>query len=73
MGVWGVGCGVWGVGRREKQSMTWELIVLLKTDLVLFVGVLLGKVLKTIFLENYPYSSPFHTKTRRASNPITDH
>jgi len=27
---------------------------------------LLGKALKNIFLENYPYSSPFHTETRRA-------
>ena len=32
-----------------------------------FVGVLLGKALKTIFLENYPYSSSFHTETRRAN------
>ncbi|BAG03664.1 unknown protein [Microcystis aeruginosa NIES-843] len=31
-----------------------------------FVGVLLGKALKTIFLENYPYSSYSHTETRRA-------
>jgi len=28
---------------------------------------LLGKALKNIFLENYPYSSPFHTETRRAN------
>ncbi|TRU23260.1 MAG: hypothetical protein EWV81_16425 [Microcystis aeruginosa Ma_SC_T_19800800_S464] len=27
-----------------------------------FVGVLLGKALKTIFLENYPYSSYSHTE-----------
>jgi hypothetical protein len=31
-----------------------------------FVGVLLGKALKTIFPKNYPYSSSFHTETRRA-------
>jgi hypothetical protein len=31
-----------------------------------FVGVLLGKALKTMFLENYPYPSSFHTETRRA-------
>ncbi|ELS45395.1 hypothetical protein C789_4832 [Microcystis aeruginosa FACHB-905 = DIANCHI905] len=28
---------------------------------------MLGKPLKTIFLENYPYSSSFHTATRRAN------
>ncbi len=32
-----------------------------------FVGVLLGKALKTMFLENYPYPSSFHTETRRAN------
>ncbi|TRU88106.1 MAG: hypothetical protein EWV76_09675 [Microcystis novacekii Mn_MB_F_20050700_S1] len=31
-----------------------------------FLGVLLGKALKTMFLENYPYPSSFHTETRRA-------
>ncbi|WP_232023702.1 hypothetical protein [Microcystis viridis] len=34
---------------------------------LLFGRVLLGKALKNIFLENYPYSSPFHTETRRAN------
>jgi hypothetical protein len=34
---------------------------------------LLGKALKTIFLENYPYSSYSHTETRRASISICDH
>ncbi|TRU95248.1 MAG: hypothetical protein EWV75_01115 [Microcystis wesenbergii Mw_QC_S_20081001_S30D] len=33
---------------------------------LLFLVVLLGKALKNIFLENYPYSSSFHTETRRA-------
>ncbi|NCR90396.1 MAG: CHAT domain-containing protein [Microcystis aeruginosa G13-10] len=33
-----------------------------------FLVVLLGKALKTIFPENYPYSSCFHTETRRAAN-----
>ncbi|CCI15556.1 hypothetical protein MICAF_140002 [Microcystis aeruginosa PCC 9807] len=28
---------------------------------------MLGKALKTILPENYPYSSPFHTETRRAN------
>ncbi|TRU31004.1 MAG: hypothetical protein EWV80_01035 [Microcystis aeruginosa Ma_QC_B_20070730_S2] len=35
-----------------------------------FVGVLLGKALKTIFLENYPYSSSFHTETRRTKGDL---
>ncbi len=35
---------------------------------LLFVGVLLGKALRIMFLDNYPYSSSFHTETRRAKN-----
>ncbi|MCA2815145.1 MAG: hypothetical protein IM477_22615 [Microcystis sp. M090S1] len=34
---------------------------------LLFGRVLLGRALKNIFLENSPYSSPFHTETRRAN------
>ncbi|TRT59058.1 MAG: hypothetical protein EWV85_05345 [Microcystis aeruginosa Ma_QC_C_20070703_M131] len=30
-----------------------------------FVEFLLGRALKTIFLENYPYSSSFHTEVNR--------
>jgi hypothetical protein len=33
-----------------------------------FGGVLLGKALKTIFRENYPYFSSFHTETRRVQH-----
>ncbi|BAG03931.1 unknown protein [Microcystis aeruginosa NIES-843] len=37
-----------------------------------FVGVFLGKALKTIFfLKNYPYSSSFHTETRRANRMLS--
>ncbi|WP_216824529.1 hypothetical protein [Microcystis sp. MC19] len=37
------------------------------TQCLWLLGVFLSKALKTIFPENYPYSSCFHTEVRRTN------
>jgi hypothetical protein len=49
----------------------WLFSTLCDNQCLSFARVLLGTAFKTIFLENYLYSSSPHTETRRADNPAS--
>ncbi|TRU97563.1 MAG: hypothetical protein EWV75_08870 [Microcystis wesenbergii Mw_QC_S_20081001_S30D] len=51
---------------RKEALKTWLFSTLCDNQCLSFAGVLLGRALKTTFLENCPHSFSFHTETRRA-------